>query len=396
MIGTPMDTLVLATGLAESGRLPACVCGKGKEDSHDGHRFRESPASRLARKATDAAGRTLADDLDGYGQDGRHPGVGPSDVGRCRRQLAYRVNPPADYTPDDTQEPKWGAIAGSLLHASILAERRRRYRWRIYGDRPGSEVHVPGLDRPGHPDEYDPITGVLYDLKTLGTWATNRWAENGPPEDVWDQLHVYGWALVRLGWPVREVQVIAYERESGRSYEWGRPYGPEQAERAVGWLQAVATGISLGLEQPRDRSGPSSDALCRRCPAVRHCWNLDAAEPAGRSGESWTVLGEEPDPKAVEWAGRELVQARAAARTADSKVEEAKALLTGIPEGQYASIRLTIRRSVSKDWKARAEQLTDWWDEPDRPPLEQLPMPTRTTVSTIITPTPGATAKEGT
>src|SRR5437763_16565179 len=59
----------------------------------------------------------------------------------------------------------------------------------------------------------------------------------------------------------------------------------------------------------RDRLGPT-DGLCRNCEFLRDCWNTERAAESGRTPESLTLLGEDPDDAAIEHVGKRLVAKR--------------------------------------------------------------------------------------
>lgn len=255
--------------------------------------------------------------------------------------------------------------------------RRALHPWRLY-EQP---VVLPGLDRPSHYDEYDPITGTLYDFKTAGDWQWAQVGEHGPSEQVWDQVQLYSLALTMADQVVREVRIIYFERKSGLDEEFSRPYDEAAARRALARLTAVATALDVGAQLPRDRSGPTTDPICRRfCPARIHCWNMTEAEQAGRSPESFTLIKDRDD---IEWALTEYDRHRSAKSAAAKQQEIAAALLDGIPPGPYGEFEYRKTGGRLKDPEpdpvARAQQLEAFWDYPpsQRPALAELDYPTK-------------------
>ncbi|MCC9309130.1 hypothetical protein LN042_18925 [Kitasatospora sp. RB6PN24] len=379
-------------------RLLYCRCGAARHQhrgaKHTGahpptdcRRYRRDPADLLLERAQDGAHQGLGQDLATYDRTHRRTGhnrtnrpagtwsIGASDTASCRRAIQYRERPPVDYTPAPAD--KRAAMAGTLIHDSAAARRRALYPWRLY-EQP---VILPGLDRPSHFDEYDPITGVLYDFKTAGDWKWANVGDNGPPEAEWDQVQLYGFALTMVGHAVREVRIIYLERKSGVDEEFARPYDEATARRALARLTAIATALDVGAELPRDRSGPSTDPICKRfCPARVHCWNMTEAEQAGRSPESFTLVEDRAD---IEWALAEYDRHRAAKSAAAKQQEFAQVLLLGVPAGSYGEFEYDKTSDRLNDPEpdpvARALQLEEFWDYPadQRPALSELDYPTK-------------------
>ncbi|GAA2746193.1 hypothetical protein GCM10010440_36970 [Kitasatospora cinereorecta] len=362
-------------GAKRSGGHAPTACG----------RYRRDPADLLRERAQAGTGRSLGQDLAEYDRARRrsrrvprpkgHWSIGASDTTSCRRAIWYRENPPPGYTPAPTD--RRAATAGILIHDSVAARRRALYPWRLYEQR----VTLPGLDRPSRYDEYDPITGILYDFKTAGDWQWSQVGEKGPAEEVWDQAQLYALALVLAGELVREVRIIYFERKSGADEEFARPYDENAARRALARLTAIATALDLGTELPRDRSGPSNDPICRRyCPARIHCWNMQEAASAGRSPESYTLIEDRAD---IEWALADYDRHRAAKSDADKQQSIAKTLLQGVPYGTYGEyeyVRTGGRlKDPEPDLTARVRQLEAFWDNPpgERPSLHELDYPTK-------------------
>ncbi|MFJ8043780.1 hypothetical protein ACIRBX_25090 [Kitasatospora sp. NPDC096147] len=365
-------------GRKRSGGHPETACS----------RYRRDPADVLLERAQAGAARSLGDDLAEHdrGRRRRRPArparqwsIGASDTTSCRRAIWYRENPPPGYTPAPTD--RRAARAGTLIHDSVAARRKALYPWRLYEQK----VTLPGLDRPSRYDEYDPVTGVLYDFKTAGDWQWEQVGQHGPAEPVWDQAQLYALALTLDGNPVAQVRIIYFERKSGQDEEFTRPYDEAAARRALARLTAIATALDLGTPLPRDRSGPTNDPICRRfCPARIDCWKMTEAKAAGRSPESFTLIEDRDD---IEWALGEYDRHRQAKSAADKQQVLAKTLLEGVPYGTYGEyewVRTGGRaRDPGPDVPGRAAQLEGLWDLPseERPPLAELTYPTKTTVT---------------
>jgi hypothetical protein len=312
-------------------------------------------------------------------------GVGPSDIGSCRKRIEYRERPPEDFEPIDVDHAS--AYEGTLLHDGITRARRMRYPWRRFG----VVIHVPGLDRPGEGDEVDPILGVVVDYKTAGSWKWDNVGDYGPPESEWDQVFTYGLGLENDGQPVEWCELHYYNREHFRNPErFRRPYSRARALAAVQRLHAILDDLEAGRELPRDESGPSTSSICRNwCEAVLHCWNVKEAELNRRSPESWMHVHNDAD---VEEAIRRYLQAHdTLVSPGNDEKERQKVLLDGIEYGRYGDF--TWQESGGKEsWVddriARAEQLEAEMHtarQEGRPPTDPdvLPVPQRKKVTPI-------------
>ncbi|MBM0201932.1 hypothetical protein JNW90_01515 [Micromonospora sp. STR1s_5] len=369
-----------------TGPFPAvCVCRRHAHehidhlpDGCDG--FRTAPAWELAGRAYEADTRTVMSDVAAHSRAERSarkagPGwsIGASDAGKCRRSIQYRENPPADYRPlpEDTRK----ADVGTAIHDGATTARRARYPWRMYK----LVLRLPGLDKPVEIDEYDPITATATDWKTSGDWAWEIIGQEGPWPDNEEQIDLYCLALDLAGYPIRRGRLTYIKREDGEEESFDRVYDRQAAEQALARLVSVGTYLDLGVDLPRDRSGPSSDRICQLCPARAHCWNLDAAEEAGRSGESYTILGPDPDDPTIEWAARLVAEANAEANAAEKRKKELVPLLDGVRPGEYGDYEVYRGASTSYDHKGANEKLTELWKLPEgmRPAADALPQAQR-------------------
>lgn len=307
-------------------------------------------------------------------------GVAPSDTTSCPRAVWYREmvrndTPPEGFVADPS--PDGEAFIGTLLHDAIMRLLEVAYPWREYE----SPVVLPGLDtRNSKADWYDALIAHLHDLKSAGRWMWDHIGDDGPDEAVWEQVMVYAWAKIRDGQPVRTVGLTYLNRENGRTETFTRPYDPDMAVRAMERLANMATALELGqvLDRHPDRSGPSNDPICGRCFARSHCWNIPQAERLGRSPESYTALGAEPDDPTIEAAALAAIAARKARLAAEKDETVADTRLVGIAPGVYGSVRVDPPSgSNGVNTYAWAKVLADNYMLPDgvRPPIDTLPVP---------------------
>jgi hypothetical protein len=367
------------TYLTEGPRLSPCECGQPRH-VHTGrmakrpedlrHRYRRDPADAMAEAAMIADDRTIRETIAAYEKRkrarkyGNKPregvGVSVSDNGRCPAQIMHRERG----SKRNPTKPN-GAWVGGAIHDKAEAAEKVLYPWR----RLEWAIEVPGLDRKARIDKYDPITGVVDDTKSAGVAKWDRIGDEGPSDDMWGQVLIYGLLIERRGEFVSAVRISPVDRDKGRCEQFTRPWNDEArdlARTALAALLDIATALDNGDELPRTHSGPATDAICRDyCPFRRVCWNEEDAEDAGRSGESYTVLGPDPDDEAIEWAIAAHVEAKAAATAAKTEAEKKRALLVGIEAGTYGEVTVKTGFSVSYDHKTQAAGLLEWIKTPE-------------------------------
>ena len=255
-------------------------------------------------------------------QAARELGVGPSDAGRCRRQVAYAVRG----TPPDTARPKDAAIMGTLIHEGIARVIAERFVSTLRES--NVPVTIPGLHRQGTADDVWWWAQLLTDYKTTSERMTQYWVNRGgPDEDVWDQPYAYAYGLNAVQPDtISAVRVVIIDRNSGDSHEWVRPYTDEDGQRAVAALVALAAAIDSGQDLPRDGAGPGRGYPCDYCPFVKTCWQLDDV-PEGMSAQSALIAG---DAELVAAAAADYLEAQQTEAKAKRAKEDARAFLVGI------------------------------------------------------------------
>lgn len=353
-------------------------------------------AALTREKALAAADRTLGEDLAAYDRlrprsrktadaraDGEF-GVGPSDLKACPKAVEYRERPPSDYVPVPIL--KRAAHMGTAIDEGVKRARHRLYPWREH-DR---KVYLPGLDRPGELDEWDPILGRVVDFKSAGDWVWEKIGREGAVVEDVDQTMLYGLGLEEAGETVREVQVIYVHRDTGLDESFTFAYSRPRALAALSRLHAMVTALEEGRPLERTRLGPTVDPICaRHCPAVRHCWGLDAV-PADRTPEGFALVHDDAD---VERILVDYLAAHDQERPAkETKTYISKALLPGVEPGRYGDVVLGWTGGnlgePKPDPQARVRQLEDALRlarEVGATPADPdtLPYPTRRDVSSV-------------
>jgi hypothetical protein len=334
------------------------------------------PADALALAAADAQDRDVMDDLVEAGDRDYVPSgrSGPrvSDYGSCGRAVWYRQQDPkpAGYLPAFVDWRR--AALGRIIHDAAAAARSVRYPWRRYE----FEIPIPGLDKRGKVDEYDPVTGEVIDDKTCGDPKWAMVGDDGPTEDAWGQAFIYGYALDELGWPVRTITIIAIHRATGQEEHFTRPYDPGFARAALDELVTLAMTLEMGIVPDRVSYGPSGFP-CSWCEHRDHCWNRAAAEAAGRSPRSYTLLGAAPTDEVIEWAAREEYAARKTATAADKAKDQAKELLEGLRPGRYGDMIIADRRRTMPKYKDGYNDAVVMLGLPQVFRPDEVPLPTR-------------------
>jgi hypothetical protein len=435
---------IVAAGIAFGPRTNPCVCGDG-QFAHAGKkatgkcsgvydvdihgnpvpctcsRFRLDPAWELAYTAYDASHMSLGHALrefDSRQRTAHHKknprtagtwSLGASDAGTCRRAVWYRNMAPADLVRDPVDQRE--ARMGEIIHEETVRRLKVLFPWREFEQK----VALPGLDREVRYDWYDPITAEVTDLKTAGDWRWDQVDDFGVTLDVWKQVFLYGLALHRMGQPVSTVRVTYLKRCNGHDQTFVEDFDVELAEQYLSELLAIAQALDIvhaemeryeaeqeralatdpehkaaaydpGELLPRDRSGPSTDPLCQRCPFRSHCWNLVQAKDAhwnlvrvndSRSGESYTILGPEPVDPNVEWAIQQNVEAKAQARDWEKVKDETKALIEGLEPRRYGDHKIDEQwYGGGPDYKTDSANLRRMLEAGERPDVANMPMPT--------------------
>ncbi|MBO2461654.1 hypothetical protein [Actinomadura violacea] len=344
----------VVSGAMDSERTNPCACG-GPEVEHAGtahrgghpgtgcRRYRPDTAYQLAARAVDNADTHPLDDVDAY-LTGLYPrptpapgghGVGPSDYLGCRKAIQLREAPPPGMVRNDVD--MFAARAGSGWHELTRLAREKQYPWREYEH----EVAIPGLDRVGRLDEYDGVLARVKDLKFPGEHTWNDLAD-GPDPAHRGQGHIYGLGMRAQGRPVDTVEIEYMHRMEGEVERFPEPYDEGTAEEALDWLSGVNFALDVGAEMERDRGGPSSDVICERfCPVRDHCWNVAAAKAAGRSPESYTILGAEPEQRHAVWAAERALSFKRDRAEAKTEYTRAHSLLVGLHNGRYGDVLVT-------------------------------------------------------
>jgi hypothetical protein len=330
------------SGAANNGGNPKTGC----------RRYRRDAAYALAERAREAEARTFEQIVADW-QEAEYPrptpraggwGVGPSDISTCRKRIQLRERPPADLVLNPVSLAS--AAVGTIIHDGYLPAMAKP--WMLI-EHP---VFIPGLDRHGRVDYHDLIAARTGDLKTMSEYAWEELGNNGVPPGHRKQVLIYARGLELDGHPSKTTEIAALRRSNGDFELFSEPYDRDAAESAIGELRALNVALDMGVELPRDRRGPSTDKVCAEyCEMRDYCWNVGAAKAAGRSPESFTLLGNTVNEAEVAWAAGTVRGWQDALNEATKEADRSKALLVGVPNGTYGEHIVNERSRKSPLYK---------------------------------------------
>lgn len=317
--------------------------------------------------------RAVLDGMDSRRRRSRQRGPGASDLGTCRRRVAYKLAG----QPIDNPASKSKAIQGTMLHKTVLPALRTAH---------GGLIEVKLARRgvlTGSCDwlRYDPLgLPIVGDVKTTSATQHDTTVRGDLTRPHLWQFHAYADMLRRgeiadterrlpHGVPVEvvEVEVLWLCRDDGRADSRRTPFQQDVADEAWAWLAEVRDRLETdGLKMvPRDLPGPYDSAICRGCPFARDCWKWEPDQDRRAPVEL-------AEPELEEWARKyRQAQQTEAAATAEKKL--ARAHLDGHPPTTWPSGWIL-------KWNGGAPK---WETEPDVDMLVQefqeagLPVPVR-------------------
>lgn len=196
--------------------------------------------------------------------------IGPSELGSlCDRRIAYRLAgaPEANWWSDPLP-----AIVGTAVH-TWLEGAVSKFQASHFMDRWLTEVTVqPDPMVKGHCDLFDKEKGAVVDWKTVSPTKLKAWKASGPPEHYKAQVNLYGMGMVKAGYQVNKVVLIAVPR-SGWLKDmqiWVDDYSPELAQVALDRMYGLANKM---IKAGDDLAMAEIDAIpsgeCAFCPWYR-------------------------------------------------------------------------------------------------------------------------------
>lgn len=287
-----------------------------------------------------------------------HNTIGPSEVGRCLRQIGYEQSG----TPKTDERSRNQARLGQLMHLGygvIVSDAGR-----------ASEISIrlPGL-RSGTADDIDFDRQIVNDLKTANDRSYVRWVTGGLPEKFWDQVELYAYGL----WLAREtannggwdeayplpndwtLSITLLNRETGEEQVFMRPADPEHGKQVLVRLLDRQRQIDDAFspnELPREGSGPGRGFPCDYCDWVSACWPDPDDEEL--SPQSATIAD---DPILIGQVLEDYLAVSAELSKLDKAKKDARAFLTGIPAGDYGDATLKWQGGNELDPEPDVEEM---------------------------------------
>lgn len=265
----------------------------------------------------------LIDEFEASRNVGRDLRVGPSDYGKCPRQVQLRVN---GVEPGEPIEQTRAATMGTLFWLGL-----GNYIAETYPDAMVEEqVKVPGLERGGNIDLRWIDDGVIVDAKTVSDRAFDHVVTFGAkPENV-GQVETYALAHNRkvraafnaelaARYTVHTLTLAYVNRDNGKVHEVTWAYDESVARAKLSELVSMEQQIDAGFELPRAANARLGAFPCDWCPFWRTCWDV----PEGDAPDDYAAKFTDSDEKiesAIETyltlgvVERDTKAARAAAR----------------------------------------------------------------------------------
>lgn len=196
--------------------------------------------------------------------------IGPSELGSlCDRKIAYRL---ASVPETNWWSDPLPAIVGTAVH-TWLERAVKEFQTTHFMDRWVTEITVqPDPMVKGHCDLYDKDLACVIDWKTVSPTKLKAWKASGPPEHYKQQVNLYGMGLVKAGFEVRKVCLVAVPRSGWlRDMQvWMDDYSPAMAQSTLDRMYGIANlmikaGEDLSFESIS--SAPSGE--CAFCPWYR-------------------------------------------------------------------------------------------------------------------------------
>lgn len=196
--------------------------------------------------------------------------IGPSELGSlCDRKIAYRLagTPEANWWSDPLP-----AIVGTAVH-TWLEKAVNGFQKTHFMDRWITEITVqPDPLVKGHCDLYDKQFKTVIDWKTVSPTKLKAWKSSGPPEHYQAQVNLYAMGLIRAGYEVSKVCLIAVPR-SGWLKDmqiWIDDYSPDLAQESLKRMYGIANSM---IKAGDDLAFSEIDSVpgfeCSYCPWYR-------------------------------------------------------------------------------------------------------------------------------
>lgn len=147
---------------------------------------------------------------------------------------------------------------GTAIHSAIESTMAKHHpdRYLLEAEYPG----VPGLLGPSHVDCYDKVDHEVIDWKTTAKKNLRYF----PKLNQRWQTHIYAESMIRAGYPVKTVTLVAIARDgTERDIKvHSEPYDERIAGQAYDWQRDVVEKANTGEIPDPEHSGPICTDYC--------------------------------------------------------------------------------------------------------------------------------------
>lgn len=224
----------------------------------------------------------LIDEFEASRNVDRDPRVGPSDYGKCPRQVQLRVT---GVEPGEPIVKTRAATMGTLFWQGLGEHIAKTHPDAIVEQ----HVHVPGLERGGSYDLRWIDDGELVDVKTVSERAFDHVVTFGAKDENVGQVETYALGINRSldsanrlrgklppvpDKPIETLTLAYVNRDNGDVHEISWAYDEQTARAKLSELVSMEQMIDAGMRLPRARNARLGAFPCDWCPFWRHCWDV--------------------------------------------------------------------------------------------------------------------------
>lgn len=200
--------------------------------------------------------------------------IGPSEVGGCRRKVAWKMA----YGGDSDRDGGWASHKGVLVHQWLDDTFKGTARFMPDGAlRFHSDLKLPKSHRDvngGTLDLYDQLTQTVIDWKAPGEWTIKAVRNGQISWTYYAQTQIYGYGLERLGYPVSRVAIMYLPMCGDDLHSVARgailctwPYEPEVAIGEFAEIERIRRMLDVAPVRKVLEVMEIKSDFCSNCPA---------------------------------------------------------------------------------------------------------------------------------